>query len=364
MKQPHIRCVLAAFHFASLPLLTQGSLAQTATPASQCPPLSSGGPESLSGRGTTFGCLVADFPDEVVPEREFELYLELIPVTPAATQPTHVVFEPSSSITYRPSSVVLAPGNRVAINVVVDTTRSRLAEISAYASRWTPLRRTVNSGFRGRLRLSLGSSLEGGKPHSFTAGIVDSLNQPLAVDAPVSITLSANGAELRSESTTSTWQKKLTVYLEPRFSLSELIEIKPRSRIGSTAQIRGVIKVNDTQVLGDSHFAFTILPASWFPLALTMLGGLTGGFYVTARKFGKTKRAFGPFTAKVALPTISSSVLAGFVAYLSTTSGILGVQVEPTAWGGYILLGILFAYVGVDTVLEGMRRRLGEVQKG
>jgi hypothetical protein len=357
MNQPKTCRAVAAFQFAISLMIPQLGLAQTGTTSSQCSPLADRGSESLSTQ-EMLGCLTVDFPNEVVPEREFELFLELIPISHASNQPTQVVFEQSAPITYQPRSVSLTPGTRVPIKVIVKATPSGLAEVSAVAARWRPVRRAVNSGFRGRLRPSLGNRLEGGKPHSFTIGIVDSVNQPLTIDAPVSITLSANGALLRSESTTSTWRKKLTVYLDAKSSSSELIEVKPQSKTGSTAQLRGVVKVNNTQVLDDGVFEFTILPAWWFPLALSILGGLVGGFYVTVRKFAKTRRSVGPFTWKVALPTLSSSMLAGFVAYLSTTSAIFGIQVDPTAWGGYILLGLLFAYAGVDTVLEGMKRKL------
>lgn len=342
---------------ASILLFVQPGSAQAGTVRlPRHSPAPSGEFEALSTRLQPAGYIALHVPEEITPEKAFNLDVELVPTTPRAPQTARVYLGPTRRVVYEPSSAVVTSGNRTTIEVVVHQTGSGLTEISAAAEGWSPLRMTVNTGFRGKLRPSLGKSLQGGRTHAFTLGIVDSLDKPMQVDAPVTVTLSVNGAWLRSESTTPVWRRKIILLIEQGLSTSELVEIKPASRTGSTAHLMTVLKINDDAVLSDQVFEIAILPAWWVPLALAILGGLLGGLYVTVRKFAKTRRAFGPFTWRVAVPTIASGLAAGVLAYLSASFNVVGIQVDPAALEGYVFLGVFFAYVGVDTVLEGLRQ--------
>jgi len=69
------------------------------------------------------------------------------------------------------------------------------------------------------------------------------------------------------------------------------------------------------------------------------------------------------FILKVGLPTLIG-VFARLLGYLLGKWNVLGIKVDTTSLQGFVVLGILFSYVGIDLVLTALAQRKSDSETG
>jgi len=62
----------------------------------------------------------------------------------------------------------------------------------------------------------------------------------------------------------------------------------------------------------------------------------------------------------ILIQRILPGALAGALAYFLVNMNILGIKIDTTALQGFLVLGFLFAYVGIDTILKLVTRKDGD----
>lgn len=323
----------------------------------EAPEFPDAGRESIR-EPATLGYLTATLPLQVIPGQPFEMELS-VETYPFATSfdSTRVSLEQNAVVTYQPRTISLGLGDRRTIRVEVNETSSGLSEVAASASKLAPLRITINSGFKGTLRSDLGSDVSAGRTHTFTLHFVDQSNQQLKLDAPVEIQLSATEAHFLSE--TGSWTPTLALRVPKGASSTNLISLRARSSVGSRGKIMALARINVDNVLAHTLVPFTVTPAWWVSLGMSMLGGFLYSFSRTLRDFPRSGRASSrrKFLLLTGLPTLLSGCIAGVVAYLLASWDILGLNIDTSSLRGFIILGFLFSYVGIDAVLDLVQPR-------
>jgi hypothetical protein len=88
-----------------------------------------------------------------------------------------------------------------------------------------------------------------------------------------------------------------------------------------------------------------------------MLGALAYAVYKILTKLPNQKGSIPAFVATTVLPGLFSGALAGLLAYLLAQWNVLGIKVDTTEVQGFIILGFLFSYVGIDSIVKAIAPR-------
>ena len=89
---------------------------------------------------------------------------------------------------------------------------------------------------------------------------------------------------------------------------------------------------------------------------MAMMGGMLYSFFQCIR-LGKTHRrsgkgTFKQFFLRKIIPRLITGCVSGLLAYLFASWGILGITVDTTTLKGFVILGIIFSYIGIDLILK------------
>ena len=327
-------------------------------PTSPIPPVSSGqrAPMAISQPGppatpNTLGVLRVDLPMSVQVNEPFSLDLWLQPVDRSFSGTVGVFMEQTHKMIYEPRTFNLRAGARQTVRARVLKSRSGLAEVIASANGWDDLYVTLDAGFSAKLKASqLGQPLESGTAQTFTFDFVDSLGKPLPLDAPVKLMVSASKAKLK-------WR--------PEFPASERIEVDIARGATSTPPIevtpqalapdKGIllvdVKINNDFVILNEGIQFTILPRWWVPMLMAVLGGVLHGLYQIVRDLAAAEKLLRRRIAR-AFGSLVTSGLAGALAYFLSNFDVLGIKIDTSSLRGFVILGFLFSYVGIDLILK------------
>ncbi|MDT5263186.1 MAG: hypothetical protein QOC61_2190, partial [Acidobacteriota bacterium] len=90
----------------------------------------------------------------------------------------------------------------------------------------------------------------------------------------------------------------------------------------------------------------------WIPLLLAILGGVLFSIYQITQEFSSYTGTFRQSLFTVTIQRIAPGALAGALAYLLANYQVIGFKADTTELRGFLILGFLFAYVGIDTILK------------
>ena len=85
---------------------------------------------------------------------------------------------------------------------------------------------------------------------------------------------------------------------------------------------------------------------------MAILGGVLHGSYKLLKDSPNRKGSVPRFLLNTGLPQVLTGAFAGMLAYLLVNWGILGIKVDTTTLQGFVILGFLFSYVGIDLILK------------
>ncbi len=362
-------------------------------------------PIGKSSDGEPGGGFLIDLPYKVEINKPFDLDIWLAPQDPKFNGPVQVFMEQNSRMQYKPRVFTLKPGIRKTIQARILKSDSGLAEIIATADGWEDYRVQVDAGFSAKIRSSLKPSIESGKRQSFTIDFIDTNGKPVSLDGPVSVTLQSSNAKIRqvgkmscddegqtaddgqnsntnnqngnlntsrssgvrrtNTTITERWCDNIRFTVERGTSSTPLIEVKPETIFPEKGVILVEVRINGDFFLLNDQISFDILPRWWVPLLMTIVGGLLYSLYKVMKGQDKPK-GHQPDQRVSALSffsiTVLTGIFAGVLAYLLGNYGILGFKVDSSSLQGYVILGFLFSYVGVDAILKAATQR-GEQPK-
>lgn len=332
-------------------------------------PVKDGGGEEVAATSKEITC---DYPYRADLGRPFVVVVRSKPLK-SSDGPVLVTMTSGQDVKYDPPSFKLRPGQRQLVNVTVRSSRSGLAEIVAFPNdtTWDFSDVTVNVGYQGHLKL-VALALPYNEPQSLNVQIVDNNEKPLPADLALSMELQSVDARLRLPKTPDSKETvdEDPITLEvPLGSTSSLpFSIRSLNRKGTPIHLLATLK-KGSMVLAQNVFTLDTQPVWWLPIVLAIGGAALYGSYSIIKE-PDLADINARSTAKRLLQAFSVSVLAGTIAYLFADFDLLGLKLDPHVLRTYPLLGFLFSFVGVDTVLSrryrgsrGGNHRTGIIEK-
>lgn len=300
----------------------------------------------------TFGELEADLPVKVEKDKPFEIDVSL--KTSKAFQGTaQVRMEQTVAVAYDPRVFTLTAGETKTVKATVQKTFSGVVHILGSSPGWGDLDEVVDTGFNAKLRSNITDAIDSGVTKSFSINLVDPQGNPIPLDAPLTLTLQGSNVKLKAAADTA-WHDNIGFTLKEGVSSIPVLHIQSDSFTGDRALISAQLESGDDFVIHNSDIWIDVKPRWYVPLLMAMLGGALHSFYKAIKQPGDSPRDY--FTWKAGLAMIVG-IVSGALAYLLANWNVLGIKVDTTTLQGFVILGFLFAYVGVDVILHNLTSR-------
>ncbi|HET9183798.1 MAG TPA: hypothetical protein VFP59_16830 [Candidatus Angelobacter sp.] len=226
-----------------------------------------------------------------------------------------------------------------------------LAEVVANPDNgWEYFSRTVSFGFSGEMKTEPLKEIRSGQVKPFSLQFYDDHGKKTSLKAPTTLRLIGSNARLR-EIGDKTWpDQPLNIPLQTGVNATPLIEVTPDSKSGGEGRIQAELTSDDKYViLSSTDITFTAPPTEWLIFTMAILGGLLHAIYELASGLVSKDK-----TLKSSLPVAGAKaiigILSGIIAVLFAEK--VGLKFDPTSLSGYVALGFLVSYIGVDTVLK------------
>lgn len=303
------------------------------------------------------GTLSTNIQAEVEKGEPFEFDVWLSPRSPDFNGSVKVSMERSAKVKYEPQEFELKAGDRQKVIGKIVSSNSGLAIIYAYAEHWEPIDLTINSGFTGKLKTNIGEPLQSRTVKGLALSLVDKDGKPLKLDAPLTLYMRGSRILLLAEDSDQ-WRADIEMGVARGTSNLMPVNIKPTSWAGDTGIVSVLLKTPQGAPVYDETVYVSILPPWYVPLLMAMLGGLTYSFGQFLRsQLSRTRRQTAKTWSRKAAISVVAGLTAGLLAYLLAAWNILGIKIDTTSLKGFVILGILFSYVGVDLVLGATSAR-------
>jgi len=297
--------------------------------------------------GTQYGFLQTDAQKVADPGSSISFSITALPsdsIHVPLPRTVEVTFEGNPKIDYARHSITLVP--RVPARVSARLKGKGLIPIMASSPGWVPLIATVVAGFPGRFQLRIDGKLEHLKTQTFIIACIDETGAQVRIDVPVTVTLGATGARLRTHQT-SPWSDEVAVKIERGASESGLVEIEPTSWGYSTARLQSTARVEHDYVLDTMSMTLPTDPPWFVKLFLSIVGAVLG--------FGARGAAHVKKDLKNLWITVFVAVVVpGVLAYLITVIDLPIIHVQPSGWAGNVLMGLLGGYLGTDVLVRAI----------
>ncbi|MDT5156430.1 MAG: hypothetical protein QOH51_787 [Acidobacteriota bacterium] len=302
----------------------------------------------------TLGWFEIDLPERVKVGKQFDMDIWLHSSDPSYSGRAKVYMERTERVQYEPRVFDLKTGERKTIKAQVTATESGLTEIRATANDWEDLSIPLDAGFSAKLRANnLPDSIDSGSIQDFSLDFVDNHGEKVRLDAPVKLTLLSSKLQMSIRGN-SAWGDKVDIDIPAGSSSPPVIEVRPQ--VWSTSDIgtiQSVVMLDEDTVLYDQTLPpIKIKPRWWIPLLLAILGGVLFSIYQITQEFSSYTGTFRQSLFTVTIQRIAPGALAGALAYLLANYQVIGFKADTTELRGFLILGFLFAYVGIDTILK------------
>jgi hypothetical protein len=266
-------------------------------------------------------------------------------------------------IKYEPSEFSLNVNSRISIQATVITAASGLAMIKAEVEGATKeLSVPIDAGFAPKLKTKdLDEKIESGSIQNFTIELVDDDEKPIQAGAAIKLKIVSSKALLRLKGSAQ-WSDTIETEIRRGATSTQIIELQPQwvwsgTQGLLTATVTLIDRTNtnpeDSAVLFDRKIEkLNIIPPSWVPLGAAIIGGMLFSLYQVSQELVKNKQRRRQSVLNMFVSKIAPGALAGALAYFLANWKVLGFQIDTTALHGFIVLGFLFSYVGIDTILK------------
>jgi hypothetical protein len=307
-------------------------------------------PTPVSTQAAGNNILRADLPWKVEINKPFKM-LVWYKSTNSTSGAFSVSTDVSEKVGYDPDTVTLQhPNLRQKIMVTVGSAPSGLAELMVVSDCCGEgIVVTVDAGFKGRVRWKTPPSLESRSVRPATIELVDSQDQPLALDAPMHLKLAATNAEIRAEG--KSWGNALDFALGDGDRSTPTFEMRPTPLdvASGTIQVTGYINKPDYIIL-KTNLDFDISPPWWLRLGMAACGGLLFSIYRIFRKRSG-------WTVSSIVRAGGTGVAAGLFAYVLADLDVLGIKLDTTHLRAFVVLGLVVAYAGVEPILSAFVKK-------
>lgn len=293
--------------------------------------------------------LRADLPWKVEINKPFKMFVWYNSTNPSSGS-LSVSTDVSEKVRYDPDTVKLQhPDRREKIMVTVENAPSGLAELMVMSDCCEDIAVTVDAGFKGRLRWKTPPSLESRSVRPATIELVDSQDQPLALDAPMHLKLVATNAEIRAAG--KPWGSALDFALGDGDRSTPTFEMRPTPLdvASGTIQVTGYINKPDYIIL-KTNMDFDISPPWWLRLGMAACGGLLFSVYRIFRKKSG-------WTLSSIVRAGGTGVAAGLFAYVLADLDVLGIKIDTTHLRAFVVLGLVVAYAGIEPILSAFVKK-------
>lgn len=299
------------------------------------------------------GYFLTDLPIKLEKDKPFDMDIWFIPHDPQYKESVKVYMEQTTKVKYNPRVFTLKPRERKTINVNIVKTYSGLVVVAASAEPTCDiLEQTIDAGFSAKLKTNIDGPIEGNLVKSFSIAFVDNQGNRVPMDANLTLTLQASKLRIR-QLPTDDWADKLVLDIKANSSSTPVVEIKPETWFADTGVISAEIKTKGYDfVIHDENIWINIQSRWYIPLLMAIFGGMLHSFYEVSKKYQADKIRASRFILSVGIPGFVTGALAGTLAYLLASWGVLGIKVDTTTIQGFIILGFLFSYVGIDLILK------------
>jgi hypothetical protein len=286
---------------------------------------------------------------------------------PAKTENVDVYMEQTRKVRYEPRNFQIKPGTRKTIRVTILKATSGLAMIRGSANGVYTLEEPVDAGFTAKIRATnVDQPLMSGRTASIRFDFVNGQGQPIAVDAPLRLTLECPGLYFRAKPTDN-WDDGLKIDVPENSTSTQPIQVRPRwlwSPESASLIVRTEIAdaAGYSFVVRDEAVVFNQVPQWWLPLAMAIVGGIVFSFYQGTQDWMKSTDPKRTRTLSILVTRVLPGSLAGALAYFLVNMNVLGIKIDTTQLQGFVVLGFLFAYVGIDTILKLVTKKSEEKQ--
>lgn len=297
--------------------------------------------------------LVTDLPFEPN-EAEFKFQIWLDPGSEKSNQAFHVFLYANPNLKYDKSDFTLKAYKPQTITATRRQGSATLVEVIARADgdRCHGIDQTINFGFRASLKAELPQELLGGSRQAFTVKLIDEQGKSVALKAPAFVRLIGSNAKLRVYSNAP--KTTVDISLQTGANATPLIEILPEKLLaGGNGSVQAELHASEQYILASSDLIPFVIPvAFWIQLLMGIVGGLLNAFYSVLRLIADSaKETWRDIGAKAGI-----GVVGGIVAVLfADKAALIGIKLEQTSLSGYVALGFIISYLGVDSFLTRLK---------
>lgn len=291
--------------------------------------------------------LQADVPTEVYNNQgEFKFTVWLDPKYVKQDEVVHIYFQQDPSLTFDPPDFDLKGTQHVGVKAK-KTGTDKLVRVIANSDRaaWLSIDRTVNFGFVGEMKADSPGEIKSGQIKSVVWHFVDEQGKKTTLKAPTMLRVIGSNMRARQVGTNE-WKNPLEVWLDPGANATPLIEVSPESVTGGQGRLQAAVLIGGQYVLMTGEdLQFPTPPPDWLIFVMAIVGGLIHAAYELVTALLRSSTEGTHITGKAII-----GVLSGVIAVLFADK--VGISIDRTSLTGFVALGFLVAYIGVDTLLN------------
>lgn len=294
--------------------------------------------------------LWTDLPYDVITSSsgEFAFNMWLDPSFAKPDQVVNVYMQKNPYITFEQEEFTLQGSKRFLVKAKRIGKDPLLVEIAANPDGgWAYFGRTVSFGFVGEMKTEPLKEIRSGQVKAFSLKFFDAQGKRTALKAPTLLRLIGSNAKLRRIGEPGWEEKPLEMWLQTGVNSSPLVEVTPKSLTGGEGRIQAELTSGGQYViLSGEDLTFAAPPLEWLVFAMAILGGLLHAIYELVGGLVRRDKTALPIAGAKAI----IGILSGIIAVLFADK--VGIKLDITSLTGYVALGFLVAYVGVDAVLK------------
>ena len=297
------------------------------------------------------GELVTDLPVEVERNKSFDFYVRLKPYANDFKGAVMVEMQQNPNVEYDQRFFMLEPGQAQKVTAKVVKSDSGLAVINVFAANWIAIDLAIHvGGVPLNVVAKLEQPLESYRRKSFLVEFTDDTGKPVRLESAARLLLEGTNLQVCSDDAKDCSAKvELPLKKEVYESTAQL---KANGWFADTGMITMTLSTPTGYNVSSGTLSVAIVPAWWILTIMGMLGGLTYSmikFLRTSLQL-RRKRSLAVWIKKTAMAVVVG-IVPGALAYPLATWNILGIKTDTTSLRGFFILGLLFAYVGMDVVL-------------
>lgn len=306
----------------------------------------------------TLGRINAGLPRDVQLNQPFQVAVSVTPTDPSFNQPVKIFAGRNPKVTCDPSEFTITPGQIQTVKTTVETSASGLAVVYFYADNWEPADiPVVVGGVGAKLTTDLRQTVESKTVNSFVVSIVDKNGNPVRLDANARLSFDGSKVLLYSDQE-QLWRENVQAAIKIGETKSIPIKLKADSWAADTGVLRMQLQTVAGYSVIEESIAIQISPPWYVPLMCALAGGLGYSIWQLLRRFLSAKKKL---TRRFLVNNAAKALLLGFgagmLAYLLAEWNVFGIKTDPSGLRGYLILGLLFSYVGADWILKISTKR-------